>query len=196
MLKRRVLELLTATEDGSVIEEEAADIIPRIPGGVNAALILLATAGQYVKKQCVLTPEQAEESDFRGEVLFDMAALCESFHKVLLVEVQAGQGRKKIPHRTLGDKLIIGKLHQAPYYVLTYAAYCAPVTDETTDEEKFELSPEAAEVLPEYVCAYIGKDDQPEKVQQWTYGWQEKFSLLRDKNQCSPVRVRNGFYYV
>lgn len=152
---------------GDILVKDDATLpyLSSMPGVVNEALQLLATAGRFLKKKIVIQQgfENTAPTETAGRYLkYDLKTLVPDFYSLFeqAIYLESGQEYGKAYDYAIENESVFvldGGL--TGRWTVYYNAYPQKITATTPDDEELSIHPEAVVLIPLYVASQLYKED-------------------------------------
>lgn len=202
--KLLALQTMFSNEGLELNEDDSnQEYIYAMPGKANEALQQLVSVGRPLLKQFTITvalgvEEEATEGKLTlpaAEVLhkLSLSLYIPRFRSIDQLMLESGGVYDRAEDWSLeGDDVLVLPGNIAGTYTLWYAAYPQTITSETPDEEKLDVPPDVAVLIPLYIAAELYKEDELAMATVFRNEFEDGVEKLRQAYRDSGNAYRGG----
>lgn len=197
-LKIIVLQKVFAINDGQMKDDDTTrEYLTAMPGAANEGLQLLATAGRFLKRKCVMVQgnvpngvtADVQRPAGSGYSRYDMTEAAHDFYSLDVdgVYYQSLDGetyRRADVWAMEAGQIMVFPADLEGVWTIWYNAYPPELTAETPEDYELPLYPELAALLPLYMASQLYKDDEVSIAAQY----RNEFEVGREALQSAAGR--------
>jgi len=152
-IKLATLQKMFSAEGNDIPDDGSVDdYLAAMPYAANEALAMLATAGRFLIKSCVIEHDGENQK-------YDMKSLVDDYYDIDRIIYESGSVYREFARYSMENAMLVFRGCPVGTYTVYYKAYPTEITADTPDEYEMPLQREVMVLVPLYMASQLYKDD-------------------------------------